>query len=87
MMPHIRRWCWHLDEVFVRTNGEEPTICGARLTMKAKCLRFLPRSAGIAEAALKFLKRTMKRYGLPRTSIVTDRLGSYRRRDERDWHP
>ena len=27
-------------------------------------------------AALKFLKRTMKRYGLPRT-IVTDRLGSY----------
>ncbi len=27
-------------------------------------------------AALKFLKRTMKRYGLPGT-IVTDRLGSY----------
>jgi len=28
------------------------------------------------KAALKFLKRTMKRYGLPR-SIVTDRLRSY----------
>ena len=28
-------------------------------------------------SALKFLKRTMKRYGEPR-SIVTDRLGSYR---------
>ena len=28
-------------------------------------------------AALKFLKRTMKRYGRPR-SIVTDRLRSYR---------
>ena len=28
-------------------------------------------------AALKFLKRTMKRYGGPR-SIVTDRLRSYR---------
>ena len=28
-------------------------------------------------AALKFLKRTMKRYGEPQ-SIVTDRLGSYR---------
>ena len=45
--------------------------------MKAGCLRFLPRSAGIARAALKFLKPAMKRYGRPH-SIVTDRLRSYR---------
>ena len=38
-------WRWHLDEVFVRINGR-PTICGALLTTKAKCLRFLPRNGG-----------------------------------------
>jgi len=43
-------WRWHLDETFVRINGE---------------------------AALKFLKQVMKRYGHPKI-IVTDRLRSYR---------
>ena len=40
-------WRWHLDEMFVRINGR-PAICGARLTTKAKFLRFLPRNGGIA---------------------------------------
>ena len=31
------------------------------------------------EAALKFLRKAMKRYGRPKT-IVTDKLGSYRQR-------
>ena len=44
---------------------------------KAKSSRFLPRNGGISGAALKLLKRTMKRYGRP-ASIVTDRLRSYR---------
>ena len=51
-------------------------IYGALSIMKGRCLRSLPRNGGIAEAALKFLKRTMKRYGQP-CSIVTDRLRSY----------
>ena len=50
---------------------------GAPLTMKAKFLRFWPRNGGTVKAALRFLKRAMKRYGRPAT-IVTDRLQSYR---------
>ena len=37
------RWCWHLDEVFVRIN-----ISGERWITKAKCLRFSRPSAAIA---------------------------------------
>ena len=50
---------------------------GVPLTMKAKFLRFLPQNGGDREAALRFLRRAMKRYGRPAT-IVTDRLQSYR---------
>ena len=52
-------------------------IYGVLWTMKAKCLRSMPRNGGDREAALEFLKRTMKRYGRPAT-IITDRLRSYR---------
>ena len=45
--------------------------------MKAKCLRFWPTKRRDREAALRFLRRAMKRYGRP-ASIVTDRLQSYR---------
>ena len=52
------------------------TTSGAPSITKVRCLKSSLQSAGIAGAALKFLKRTMKRYGGPRV-IVTDRLRSY----------
>ena len=59
------QWRWHLDEVFVRINGETHYLWRA------------VDHEGDRKAALAFLKRTMKRYGRPGT-IVTDRLRSYR---------
>ncbi len=41
------QWRWHLDEVFVRINGETHYLC-VRWITKARCLRFSRRSAGIA---------------------------------------
>ena len=42
------QWRWHLDEMFVRINGERRIISGERWITKAKCSRFSRRSAGIA---------------------------------------
>ena len=69
-------WPWHLDEVFVRINGETFYLWRA-VDHEGEVLEVLATKRRDRRAALKFLKRTMKRYGEPR-SIVTDRLGSYR---------
>ena len=41
-------WRWHLDEVFVRINGEMHYFCGGPSITKARYLKSLPQSAGIA---------------------------------------
>ena len=69
------RWRWHLDEVFVGINGKTYYLWRA-VDHEGKVLEFFATKRRDRRAALKFLKRTMKRYGLPRT-IATDRLGSY----------
>ena len=53
------------------------TICGVRWIMKARCWRSFATKRRDRRAALKFLKRTMKRYGRPK-AVVSDRLRSYR---------
>ena len=45
------RWRWHLDEVFVKINGE-PIICGALSITRGRFSRFSPRNAGIARLRL-----------------------------------
>ena len=40
-------WRWHLDEVFVRINGETHYLWRA-VDHEGEVLRFLPRSGGIA---------------------------------------
>ncbi len=70
------RWRWHLDEVFVRINGETHYLWRA-VDHEGEVLEVFATKRRDRKAALKFLKRTMKRYGPPR-SIVTDRLRSYR---------
>jgi putative transposase len=70
------QWRWHLDEVFVRINGETHYLWRA-VDHEGEVLEVFATKRRDRKAALKFLKRTMKRYGRPR-SIVTDRLRSYR---------
>ncbi len=69
------QWRWHLDEVFVKINGETHYLWRA-VDQEGEVLEVFATKRRDRRAALKFLKRTMKRYGRPR-SIVTDRLRSY----------
>ena len=69
-------WRWHLDEVFVRINGERHYLWRA-VDHEGEVLEAFSTRRRDRRAALKFLNRTMKRYGRP-WSVVTDRLPSYR---------
>ena len=69
-------WRWHLDEVFVQINGETHYLWRA-VDHEGEVLEVFATKRRDRKAALKFLKRAMKRYGRP-VSIVTDRLRSYR---------
>ena len=69
-------WRWHLDEVFVRINGETHYLWCA-VDHEGEVLEVHATKRRDHRAALEFLKRAMKRYGRPAT-IVTDRLKSYR---------
>ena len=68
-------WCWNLDEGFVRINGETHSLWRA-VDHEGEGLEVFVTKRRDRRAALKFLKRTMKRVGRP-SSIVTDRLRSY----------
>ena len=70
------QWRWHLDEVFVRINGETHYLWRA-VDYEGEVLEVFVTKRRDRRAALTFLKRAMKRYGWPR-SIVADRLRSYR---------
>ena len=69
-------WRWHLDEVFVRINGETYYLWRA-VDHEGEVLEVFATKRRDRRAALKFLRCAMKRYGRP-ASIVTDRLRSYR---------
>ena len=71
----LPQWRWHLDEVFVKINGEMHYLWRA-VDHEGEVLEVFATKRRDRRAALKFLKRTMKRYGRPR-AIVTDRLRSY----------
>ena len=68
-------WRWHLDEVFVRINGETHYLWRA-VDHEGEVLQVFATKRRDRMAALKFLKRAIKRYGRP-GSIVTDWLRSY----------
>ncbi len=75
MHAHIQ-WRWHLDEVFVRINGETYYLWRA-VDHEGEVLEVFVTKRRDRKAALRFLRKTMKRYGHPEV-IVTDRLRSYR---------
>ena len=67
-------WRWHVDEVFVRINGETHYLWRA-VDHEGEVLEVFATKRRDRRAALEFLKRALKRYGRPGT-IVTDRLRS-----------
>jgi putative transposase len=75
MYRNYPQWRWHLDEVFVKINGKTHYLWRA-VDHEGEVLEVFVTKRRDRRAALKFLKRAMKRYGRPR-AIVTDRLGSY----------
>jgi putative transposase len=74
--PNHSNWKWHLDEVFVKINGETHYLWRA-VDHEGEVLEAFVSKRRDRKAALDFLKRIMKKYGAPKV-IVTDRLKSYR---------
>lgn len=73
---HYSNWAWHQDEVFVRINGERLYLWRA-VDFEGEVLEaFVTKRRG-RKAALKFLRKAMKRYGAP-DQVVTDKLPSYK---------
>ena len=68
-------WKWHLDEVYVRINGEMRYLWRA-VDHEGEVLESYVTTTRDKPAALKFIKKAMKRHGRPRT-VVTDGLRSY----------
>jgi putative transposase len=68
-------WRWHLDEVFVKINGEVHYLWRA-VDHEGEVLESFVSKRGDRKAALKFLKKTMKRHG-KLEMLITDRLRSY----------
>src|SRR5580704_3076373 len=66
---------WHLDEVFVKINGKLCYLWRA-VDHGGEVLETVVTAKRDKAAALKFLKRIMKKYGRPK-SVVTDGLCSY----------
>src|SRR6201996_4501536 len=78
-VEHMRaytHWPWHLDEMYVKINGEMHYLWRA-VDHEGEVLESFASKARDKAAALKFIKRAMRRHGAPRT-VVTDGLRSYR---------
>ena len=74
MRPHIH-WRWHVDEVFVKINGETRYLWRA-VDHEGEVLECFVTKRRDRKAALRFLRKALRRHGSPRV-IVTDRLRSY----------
>jgi putative transposase len=75
---HMRaytHWRWHLDEVYVKINGKMRYLWQA-VDHEGDVLESYVSTSRDKAAALKFIKKAMKRHGSPH-AIVTDRLRSY----------
>ena len=69
------RWRWHLDEIFVKINGERHYLWRA-VDHEGEVLESFVTKTRDKKASLKFLKKAMRKHGQP-DAIVTDKLRSY----------
>ena len=74
-MRSYSNWQWHLDEVFVKINGETHYLWRA-VDHEGEVLESYFTKKRDDKAALKVMKKAMRRYGSP-NEIVTDKLLSY----------
>lgn len=74
-MRGFHHWRWHLDEVFVRINGERHYLWRA-VDHEGEILESFVTKKRDKAAALTFLKKALKRHG-PADAIATDGLRSY----------
>ena len=74
-MRGFRHWRWHVDEVFVKINGERHYLWRA-VDHEGEILESYVTKKRDKVAALAFLKKALKRHGRAET-IVTDGLRSY----------
>ena len=74
-MRAYSNWQWHLDEVFVKINGETHYLWRA-VDHEGEVLESYVTKRRNRKAALKFLRKTMKCHGHPYI-LVTDKLRSY----------
>ena len=74
-MRAYSNWQWHLDEVFVKINGEQHYLWRA-VNHEGEVLNCFVSKRRDRNAGLKFLRKLMKRFGQPQV-IVTDKLRSY----------
>ena len=74
-MRGFRHWRWHLDEMYVKLNGEMVYLWRA-VDHEGEILESYVTKTRDKSAALRFMKKAMKRHGSP-AAIVTDGLTSY----------
>lgn len=74
-MRSFRNWRWHVDEVFVKINGETHYLWRA-VDHEGEVLESYVTKKRDKAAALAFLKRALKRHGKAE-AIVTDGLRSH----------
>jgi putative transposase len=72
----VSNWRWHIDEVFVKINGELHYLWRA-VDQEGTVLDCYVSKRRNKKAALKVLKKLMSRHGRPK-EIVTDKLPSYK---------
>tara|TARA_B100000686_G_scaffold200187_1_gene207079 strand:+ start:6664 stop:7161 length:498 start_codon:yes stop_codon:yes gene_type:complete len=70
------KWRWHIDEVFVKINGETHYLWRA-VDHEGVVIDCYVSKRRNKRAALKFLRKALKNHEPPK-QIVTDKLASYR---------
>ncbi|HXG70229.1 MAG TPA: IS6 family transposase, partial [Gemmatimonadaceae bacterium] len=75
-MRRYRQWQWHLDEMYVKVNGEMRYLWRA-VDHEGEVLESFVTKERDKVAALKFMKKAIKRFGNPE-AITTDGLRSYK---------
>jgi putative transposase len=75
-MRGFRHWRWHLEEMYVKLNGEMVYLWRA-VDHEGEILESYITSTRDKEAALRFMKKALRRHGSPEV-ITTDGLRSYR---------
>ena len=75
-MRGFRQWRWHLDEMYVKLNGEMVYLWRA-VDQEGEILESYVTKTRDKAAALTFMKKALKRHGSPE-AITTDGLRSYK---------